>query len=132
MAEADQHDSERSEDPTQKRLDDALARGDVAKSQEVSTWFVIAGAILVLAAFAGSMGFGLTTSFRGLLANSYQIPVDSRSLIAISDKLGVEVLAAVAILFLALMLAAIGGNMIQHRLVWSAEQLKPKLSKISP
>jgi len=132
MAEADQHDSERSEDPTQKRLDDALARGDVAKSQEVSTWFVIAGAILVLAAFAGSMGFGLTTSFRGLLANSYQIPVDSRSLIAISDKLGVEVLAAVAILLLALMLPAIGGNMIQHRLVWSAEQLKPKLSKISP
>ena len=30
------------------------------------------------------------------------------------------------------MLAAIAGNMIQHRLVWSAEQLKPKLSKISP
>ena len=30
------------------------------------------------------------------------------------------------------MLAAIVGNMIQHRLVWSAEALKPKLSKISP
>ena len=28
----------------QKRLDDALERGDVAKSQEVNTWFVIAGA----------------------------------------------------------------------------------------
>ena len=31
-----------------------------------------------------------------------------------------------------LMLAAIAGNMIQHRLVWSAESLKPKFSKISP
>ena len=31
-----------------------------------------------------------------------------------------------------LALAAIGGNLIQHRLVWSAEGLKPKLSKISP
>jgi flagellar biosynthetic protein FlhB len=31
-----------------------------------------------------------------------------------------------------LMLAAIAGNMIQHRLVWSNESLKPKLSKISP
>jgi flagellar biosynthetic protein FlhB len=29
-------------------------------------------------------------------------------------------------------LAAIVGNMIQHQLVWSAESLKPKLSKISP
>ena len=34
---------DKSEDPTQKRLDDALERGDVVKSQEVNTWFVIAG-----------------------------------------------------------------------------------------
>jgi len=31
---------------TQKRLDDAHDRGDVAKSQEVNTWFLIAGATL--------------------------------------------------------------------------------------
>jgi flagellar biosynthetic protein FlhB len=132
VAEADQHDAERSEDPTQKRLDDALERGDVVKSHEVSTWFVIAGAALVLAAFSNSMGGGLTTTFRGLVANSYQIPVDGRALIAIAGRLGTEVLAAVAIPLLILMLAAIAGNMIQHRLVWSAEPMKPKLSKISP
>src|SRR5882672_9643985 len=132
MAEADQHDAERSEDPTQKRLDDAHARGDVVKSQEVSTWFVIAGAALVLTTFAGSMSGGLATSFRGLLANSYQIPVDGRALISIGGRIGVEVLAAVAIPLLLLVLAALAGNLIQHRLVWSAEPMKPKLSKISP
>ena len=31
-----------------------------------------------------------------------------------------------------LVLAALGGNLIQHRLVWSAEALQPKFSKISP
>ena len=31
-----------------------------------------------------------------------------------------------------LMLAAIAANMLQHRLVWSGESLKPKFSKISP
>jgi flagellar biosynthetic protein FlhB len=31
-----------------------------------------------------------------------------------------------------LMLAAIAGNMIQHRLVWSAESLAPKFNKVSP
>src|ERR1700749_3681987 len=31
-----------------------------------------------------------------------------------------------------LVIAAIAGNMLQHRLVWSGESLKPKLSKISP
>ena len=54
---ADDNDSsEKTEDPTQKRLDDAHERGDVAKSQEVNTWFIIAGATLVLASFSGSIG----------------------------------------------------------------------------
>jgi flagellar biosynthesis protein FlhB len=73
MAEAEQHDTDRSEDPTQKRLDEALERGDVVKSQEVSTWFVIAGGALVLAAFGGSMGGALSVTFRGLLSNAHQI-----------------------------------------------------------
>ena len=40
MADDDQDDTNASEDPTQKRLDEALERGDVVKSQEVNTWFV--------------------------------------------------------------------------------------------
>jgi flagellar biosynthetic protein FlhB len=129
---ADEHDSDRTEDPTQKRLDEALERGDVVKSQEVSTWFVIGGGALMLAAFSGSMSGGLTTTFRGLLANSHQIPVDGRGLISIAGRIEREVLAAVALPLAVLVLAALAGNMIQHRLVWSADPLKPKFSKISP
>jgi flagellar biosynthetic protein FlhB len=70
--------------------------------------------------------------FRGLIANAHQIPVDGRGLLAISSRLGWEVLAAVSIPFLLLALAAVAGNMIQHQLVWSGESLKPKLNKISP
>ena len=54
--------SEKTEDPTQKRLDEALERGDVAKSQEVNTWFVIAGAALMLSTFSGSIGGGLAAA----------------------------------------------------------------------
>jgi flagellar biosynthesis protein FlhB len=43
-----------------------------------------------------------------------------------------EVLAAMALPLAVLVLAALAGNIIQHRLVWSAESLKPKFSKISP
>ena len=69
-------DADKTEEPTQKRLDEALKRGDVVKSQEVNTWFVIAGAALVLMAFSGTMGKDLTTTMRGLIANSYDISVD--------------------------------------------------------
>jgi flagellar biosynthesis protein FlhB len=129
---AEQDDNERTEDPTQKKLDDALQRGDVAKSQEVNTWFIIAGATLILLAFSGQMGGGLETSLRGLVANAHDIPVDGRGLLQLTGRLGIEVLAAIAIPFLLLALAAVGGNIIQHRFVWSAEAIRPKLSKISP
>jgi flagellar biosynthetic protein FlhB len=130
---ADEPDTtEKTEDPTQKRLDEALKRGDVVKSQEVNTWFIIAGATLVMSAFSGSMSSELSATMRGLIANAHNISVDGPALPRLFQKIGVEMIAAVAIPFLLLMLAALGGNLIQHRLVWSIEALAPKLSKISP
>jgi flagellar biosynthetic protein FlhB len=129
---ADEHDSDKTEDPTQKRLDDALQRGDVVKSQEVSTWFVLGGGTLMLAAFSGSMSSGLSTTFRGFIANAHQIPVDGRGLIAIAGRVELEVLAAVAFPLALLVFAALAGNVIQHRFVWSTDSMKPKFSKLSP
>jgi flagellar biosynthesis protein FlhB len=131
MAE-EQDDTEKTEDPTQKRLEDALKRGDVVKSQEVNTWFVIAGATLVLTSFAGGAGHNVAVTMRGLIANSFQIEMDGPALIMLFEKIGFELLAALAVPFLLLTLAAIAGNMVQHRLVWSFDALTPKLSKISP
>ncbi len=128
----DQDDTERSEDPTQKRLDEAHERGDVVSSQEVNTWFVIAGGTLILMAFAGSMATGVSTTLRGLIAHSSSIRIDGRGFTHVISQIGFEVIAVVALPLLVLALAAIGGNLIQHRLVWSGESLKPKLSKISP
>lgn len=131
MAEG-QDDNEKSEDPTQRRLDEALERGNVAKSQEVSAWFVIAAATLVLLVFSGPMSNSLKTTLGGILANAHRIPADGGGLVRFAGRTGLEMLAALAIPFLLLALAAVAGNMIQHRMVWSAESLKPKLSKISP
>jgi flagellar biosynthetic protein FlhB len=125
-------DTERTEDPTQRRLDEALQRGDVVKSQEVNTWFVLGAATLILMSFSGSMSSGILTMLRGLLANAHGIPVDGGGLIQVMQTLGYSTLAAVAIPFALIALAAVAGNMVQHRLVWSAESLKPKFSKISP
>jgi flagellar biosynthetic protein FlhB len=130
MAEEDDA-TERSEDPTQKRLDDAHDRGDVAKSQEVNTWFMIAGATLVFSTFSGSIG-GIQTPLRNLIANSWMIRVDGPNLLIVAHHLEYALIAALGVPLLMLVLAAIAGNLLQHRLVWSGEQLKPKLSKISP
>jgi len=127
----EQDDTERSEDPTQKRLDEALERGDVVKSQEVNTWFVLAAATLILLSFSGAMSSAILTMLRGILANAHGIPVDGRGLVQTMQTLGISTVAAVALPLGLLALAAVVGNVIQHRLVWSAESLKPKLSKVS-
>lgn len=130
---ADESDSsDKTEDPTQKRLDDAHERGDVVKSQEVNTWFVIAGATLVLSSFSGSIGGGILMPLRNLIANSWMIHADGAGLLVLTKSLGIALMAALGVPFLMFALAAIAGNMIQHRLVWSAESLSPKFSKISP
>src|SRR6201989_929200 len=130
---ADEHDAaEKTEDTTQKRLDAAHDRGDVAKSQEVNTWFMIAGATLVLSTFSGSIGGGILMPLRNLVANSWMIRADGPGLLALAQNLEVVLIAALGVPLLLLMIAAIAGNMVQHRLVWSGESLKPKLSKISP
>ena len=129
---ADEQDqSEKTEDPTQKRLEQALERGDVVKSQEVSTWFVIAGGALVMVGFSGHMAATLAATMRGLIANSFQIRTDAPALPGLFEKIGLEMLSAMTIPFVLLLLAAIAGNMVQHKLVWSFESLTPKLSKIS-
>lgn len=123
---------DKTEDPSQKRLDDAFEKGNVVKSQEVNTWFIIAGATLVLMTFSGGMGKELTATMRGLIANSAIITMDGPSLPRLFEKVGVELLAALAVPFLILMLAALAGNIVQHRFIWSTESLSPKFSKISP
>jgi flagellar biosynthetic protein FlhB len=129
---ADEDDTaDKTEDPTQKRLDDAHERGDVAKSQEINTWFMIAGATLVLSSFSGSIGGGILVPMRNLIANSWMVHVDGPGLLALTQSLEYAMLAALGVPFLMLALAAIAGNLVQHRLVWSGESLKPKFSKLS-
>ncbi|MGJ4898746.1 flagellar biosynthesis protein FlhB [Bradyrhizobium oligotrophicum] len=130
---SDEADSEdKTEDPTQKRLDQALERGDVVKSQELNTWFVIASATLVMSTFSGSIGTAVLVPMRNLIANSWMIHTDGAGLLALARSLSFAVIAAIGVPILMVMLAAIAGNMMQHRLVWSGEPMKPSLSKISP
>src|SRR6516225_5972576 len=108
---ADEDDSEKTEDPTQKRLDQALERGDVVKSQEINTWFVIAGATLVLSTFSGSMIGGIMQPLRSLLANAWMIRTDGPGLMQLAKSIEYALIAAVGVPFLMLMIAAIAGNM---------------------
>jgi flagellar biosynthetic protein FlhB len=69
---------------------------------------------------------------RNLIANSWMIHADGPGLLELARSLEFILIGVLGVPFLMLAIAAIAGNMIQHRLVWSGESLKPKFSKISP
>jgi flagellar biosynthetic protein FlhB len=68
---------------------------------------------------------------RNLIANSWQIRTDGPGLLALAVQIEYVLAAALGVPLLMLVLAAIAGNIVQHRFVWSGEALKPKLNKIS-
>jgi len=125
-------DSEKTEDPTQKRLKDAHDKGDVPKSQEVSTWFTLAGATLMIAIMAPGAAASLGSLLKGYIEHSHQIPVDGYALKALWRDTGQSVALIVGLPLLALVIMAVFGNLIQHQPLLTVETIKPKLSKVSP
>jgi flagellar biosynthesis protein FlhB len=132
MAENDTEDSEKTEEPTSKKLDDAHSKGDVAKSQEVSTWFVLLSATLMFMVFGYSMSASLGTTLRTFIESPHDIAVDGEHMLVVWSQVGWGLIFALGLPLGLLILGGLSGNLIQHRLVFSAEQMKPKWSKISP
>jgi flagellar biosynthesis protein FlhB len=132
MAEENSETNERTEDPTPRRLEEALRRGDVVKSMEVNTWFTIAGGTLMILVFAAPMASSLQTTLGGLLAKSYQIPADGPAMTALMKTLAFEVAAALGVPLLLLCVAALAGNIVQHPIVFTAESVRPQMSRVSP
>jgi flagellar biosynthetic protein FlhB len=123
---------DKTQDPTGKRLEDAHKRGDVAKSIEVNTWFMIAGATFIMSSFSGSIANSLVVPLRNLLEHAGQMRVDGPSLLLLAGRLESMMLVALGIPFVLLIVAAVGSHLIQHRPVWSADPIIPKFSKLSP
>ena len=129
--EAPEQDS-KSEDPSQKKLEDAHKKGDVAKSQEVTTWFMLAGSAAVFAMFVPSASASLMATLKVLIANSDQFELGGAAFGSFFNGLALSLLGIVLPPLLILSGCAIASNLMQHRPLLSAEPLIPKFSKISP
>src|SRR5262245_21650192 len=94
---------------------------------EVNTWFTIAGGTLMIMVFAAPMASSLQTTFRGLIARSYQIPTDGPVLTELMKTLAFDVLAAFGVPLLLLCVAAFAGNIVQAAAVanFAAGGLRP-------
>jgi flagellar biosynthesis protein FlhB len=123
---------DKTEEPTERRLQQALEKGDVAKSLEVNTFFLLAVATLIVLMLGPWLGRSLSLGMVPYLAKSHEMTLDSSGLWSIGSHTLYLLMVICGLPFVAIVLAGIGSSLAQHRFVFSAEQLKPKLNRISP
>ena len=128
----DQDQSQKTEEPTEKKLRDAHKRGEVVKSQEVSTWFVLAAGAVLIGILGPNMMADLATVLAQFLAQPHAMSTDGSALPKAMGSLMERVLTIVALPLGVIVVAAIGGNIIQHQPVFTGDRMKPKLEKLSP
>ncbi|PIW30347.1 MAG: flagellar biosynthesis protein FlhB [Rhodobacterales bacterium CG15_BIG_FIL_POST_REV_8_21_14_020_59_13] len=131
MAEG-QDESEKTEEPTQRRLDDARKKGDVPKSQEVPGWFVLASGLVVIGLMAPSAARSLSADLSLILANAHTISLEPAALRTQSMALGWRVIAAIGLAFAVIASAGLAGHLLQTGLMFTTEKMQPKLSKLNP
>jgi flagellar biosynthetic protein FlhB len=124
--------SSKTEDPSQKKLEDAHKKGDVVKSQEVTTWFMLGGSALIFAMMAVPSSTALADSLKMLLANADQFEIGGSGFGAFFGQLASSILLVALVPSTILMVFGIAANLVQHRPLLSTEPITPKFSKISP
>ncbi len=122
----------KTEDPSSKKLEDAHKKGDVAKSQEVTTWFMLLGSAVVFAGLGPWSAGQIALPLEMVIANADQFDVGGAGFGQFFTGLGFSLVGAVLAPLALLMLCAVLANLVQHRLVWSADPITPRFSKVSP
>ncbi|MGL5447132.1 MAG: flagellar biosynthesis protein FlhB [Rhabdaerophilum sp.] len=131
MAE-DKDQEDKTEDPTERRIEQAIERGDVPKSIEAASFFALAGGLLALM-ITGSMGLqGFVAGMRGFLENAHQVSMNQAGLLAVASHSTRTMLVVLAVPFVFAILAGLVSGLIMHRPLWTTETMMPKFNRISP
>ena len=125
-------DSQRTEQPTQKRLRDAEEKGDIAQSPEIATLAVLAAATAFIAMWSGSTASELRALMTSFLAEPHRLKVSSGAMSDLFGSLGMEIVGILAVPLGILAVASLAAHWVQHPPGFSPDKLMPDVSRLSP
>lgn len=130
MAEHD--DASKTEEPTQRRLDQGRDRGQVAVSQEVKSAAILLIGAVGLMLLAPPLVREIAVATRPFLEMPHAFRLEAENLQPALIDLLLSIATTAAPFTALIVLAAIGSSVAQSGLIWSPEKVKPDLEKISP
>ncbi|SEN25589.1 EscU/YscU/HrcU family type III secretion system export apparatus switch protein [Palleronia pelagia] len=133
----DQDKSQKTEEPTDKKLRDARKKGDVPQSRETGTAMVVFALLMGVIFVAPAAMTRLSGLYHGLIVQSGQIGLGThaagvRDVGGVMYSLSVGSFLALAPLLGIMVAAALFGVMVQGETVVALERIKPKPEKLNP
>lgn len=123
--------SQKTEDPTAKRLMDARKKGDVAQSREINHWIMIATGTYIVLVMGPDMMSEIKDILRPFLGQAAALADSPYGLDYLIVSLVIEIAKLLFLPLLLLVIAALTGPLLQVGPLFTTETMKPKLSKIS-
>ncbi|HLJ20873.1 MAG TPA: flagellar biosynthesis protein FlhB [Stellaceae bacterium] len=127
----DVDDSQRTEEPSGRKLSKARDRGQVAQSREINNWFMIGTALGLVAFGGGPIAHSIGMALKRYLEAPQELSVDGALWSAVRETLG-TIGTALALPMILLIAAALAGSLIQTGILFAPEKLSPKLDNLSP
>jgi flagellar biosynthetic protein FlhB len=121
--------SSKTEAPSQRRLEDARKKGDVAKSPEVAPLAALAGASAVVLLAGPWMARAMAEALTPFVAHPDAIDLTGGGSISVMRAALAAGMPALTILAAAATGGA-AGNLLQHGLLWTPSKLAPDLSRL--
>ncbi len=131
MAE-DTDDASKTEEPTQKKLEDAHKKGNFAISREIHNWLMLAAVVVLLVAVLPGTMAGLQQRLGFYIENIDRLAMDRASVGMILLKVMLDILWVLWLPVLLLCAAGVLGSIGQTGWNVSWDKIVPKLEKISP
>lgn len=123
---------DKTEEPTAKRLQDARNKGQVVSSQEIKSFFVLLGGLIVVTNFLPNVFRDIISHLRRFIALPHQVAPDAASIgDFVYSTLG-QIVVVLLIPFLLMSVFAVASSMIQTGPMYSPEATKMKWDKLNP
>ena len=129
---AEDSDLEKTEQPSQRRLDQAREKGQVARSRELSTFAVLLAGGSVLWFMGASFTQHMVKMLHDGLMLDRDVAFNTNLLVPRLYDLSLEVLFTFSPLLLVVMLAAAFSPLLLNGWLFSIEALQPRFSKLNP
>lgn len=129
---ADSDSGEKTEQPTGKKLANARKKGQIARSKDLGTMFVLVGSAIALMLVGNSLVESLSAIMKSQFSLSRQEIMDVNALFAIVSASVSLIFTPLGWMFAIIMLAGFIGNTLLGGLNFSWEAMAPKPSKMSP